>query len=122
MGVKQFVDDFGTADLHVEIPSVAFPPYPDIRLAAPAYGRIARTVQEFQPPSRALRHRVHDWTTWPDSSSALWSCPGFFVPHRLQPLHRSLRCAKAAGRCHRLHRAVPRAGPPYVHTLGYGAR
>jgi glycosyltransferase involved in cell wall biosynthesis len=28
---------------------VAFPPYPDIRLAVPAYGRIARTVQEFQP-------------------------------------------------------------------------
>jgi glycosyltransferase involved in cell wall biosynthesis len=48
-GVKQFVDDFGAADLHVEIPSVAFPPYPDIRLAAPAYRRIARTVQEFQP-------------------------------------------------------------------------
>ena len=49
IGVKQFVDDFGTADLHVEIPSMAFPPYPDIRLAAPAYGRIARTVHEFQP-------------------------------------------------------------------------
>jgi glycosyltransferase involved in cell wall biosynthesis len=47
--VKQFVDDFGRADLHVEIPSVSFPPYPDIRLAAPAYGRIARTVDEFQP-------------------------------------------------------------------------
>jgi phosphatidylinositol alpha 1,6-mannosyltransferase len=28
---------------------VAFPPYPDIRLAAPAYRRIARAVQEFQP-------------------------------------------------------------------------
>lgn len=49
IGVKQFVDDFGAADLHVEIPSMAFPPYPDIRLAAPAYGRIARTVQDFQP-------------------------------------------------------------------------
>lgn len=48
-GVKQFVDEFGTADLHVELPSVAFPPYPDIRLAAPAYRRIARTVQEFRP-------------------------------------------------------------------------
>ena len=47
--VKQFVDDFGTPDLHVELPSVAFPPYPDIRLAAPAYRRIARTVEEFRP-------------------------------------------------------------------------
>lgn len=47
--MKQFVDEFGTADLHVELPSVAFPPYPDIRLAAPAYRRIARTVEEFQP-------------------------------------------------------------------------
>jgi phosphatidylinositol alpha 1,6-mannosyltransferase len=49
IGVKQFVDDFGAADLHVELPSLAFPPYPDIRLAAPAYRRISRTVQEFQP-------------------------------------------------------------------------
>jgi glycosyltransferase involved in cell wall biosynthesis len=48
-GVKQFTDDFGTADLHVEVASTAFPPYPDIRLAVPAYRRIARTVQEFQP-------------------------------------------------------------------------
>jgi glycosyltransferase involved in cell wall biosynthesis len=49
IGVKQFVDDFGSADLHVEISSVSFPPYPDIRLAAPALGRIARTMDEFQP-------------------------------------------------------------------------
>lgn len=49
IGVKQFVDDFGTADLHVELPSLAFPPYPDIRLAAPMYTRIARTLREFQP-------------------------------------------------------------------------
>lgn len=49
LGVKQFTDHFEIADLHVELPSVAFPPYPDIRLAAPAYRRIARTVQEFQP-------------------------------------------------------------------------
>jgi phosphatidylinositol alpha 1,6-mannosyltransferase len=48
-GVKQFVDDFGAADLHVELPSVAFPPYPDIRFAAPAYRRIVRRVHEFQP-------------------------------------------------------------------------
>jgi phosphatidylinositol alpha 1,6-mannosyltransferase len=48
-GVKQFIDEFETTDLHVEIPSTAFPPYPDIRLAALAYWRIARTVREFQP-------------------------------------------------------------------------
>lgn len=48
-GVKQFVNDFGTPDLQVEIPSAPFPPYPDIRLAAPAYWRIAGTVREFQP-------------------------------------------------------------------------
>lgn len=47
--VKQFVDDFGNPDLRVDIPSVAFPPYPDIRLAAPAYWRIARTVEVFRP-------------------------------------------------------------------------
>src|SRR6478609_5071178 len=33
----------------VEIPSVAFPPYPDIRLAAPSYGRIADVVRRFKP-------------------------------------------------------------------------
>jgi glycosyltransferase involved in cell wall biosynthesis len=48
-GVRQFVDEFESADLHVEVPSTAFPPYPDIRLAAPAYWRIARTIREFQP-------------------------------------------------------------------------
>ena len=36
-------------DRTIEIPSVAFPPYPDIRLAAPAYGRVARAVREFKP-------------------------------------------------------------------------
>jgi len=45
----QFVDDFGDPDLRVELPSVAFPPYPDIRLAAPAYWRFARAVEEFRP-------------------------------------------------------------------------
>ena len=49
IGVRQFVNDFGVADLHVEIPSVPFPPYPDIRLAAPAYGRIRRTIEAVQP-------------------------------------------------------------------------
>src|SRR5581483_5329374 len=33
----------------VEIPSAAFPPYPDIRLAAPLYRRIANTIREFKP-------------------------------------------------------------------------
>jgi glycosyltransferase involved in cell wall biosynthesis len=47
--VKQFVNDFGNPDLRVDLPSAAFPPYPDIRLAAPAYWRIARTVEEFRP-------------------------------------------------------------------------
>jgi glycosyltransferase involved in cell wall biosynthesis len=31
------------------IPSLAFPPYPDIRLAAPAYGRVEDIVRRFQP-------------------------------------------------------------------------
>lgn len=48
-GVREFADDFGAADFAVHVPSVAFPPYPDIRLAAPLYGRIARAVREFQP-------------------------------------------------------------------------
>jgi glycosyltransferase involved in cell wall biosynthesis len=33
----------------VEVPSVAFPPYPDIRLAAPAYLRVSEAVSKFQP-------------------------------------------------------------------------
>ncbi len=33
----------------VTVPSVAFPPYPDIRLAAPAYARVARAVRTFKP-------------------------------------------------------------------------
>ncbi|MDQ3672827.1 MAG: glycosyltransferase family 1 protein [Gemmatimonadota bacterium] len=48
-GVKQFVNDFGTPDLQVDIPSAPFPPYPDIRLAAPHYWRIAATVRDFRP-------------------------------------------------------------------------
>jgi glycosyltransferase involved in cell wall biosynthesis len=47
--VRQFVNDFGNPDLRVALPSMAFPPYPDIRLAAPAYWCIARTVKEFRP-------------------------------------------------------------------------
>jgi glycosyltransferase involved in cell wall biosynthesis len=48
-GVRVFLDDFGGADHYVPVPSAAFPPYPDIRLAAPYYGRIARAVREFRP-------------------------------------------------------------------------
>lgn len=33
----------------VEIPSVGFPPYPDIRLAAPSYDAVADTVRRFEP-------------------------------------------------------------------------
>jgi phosphatidylinositol alpha 1,6-mannosyltransferase len=36
-------------DQTTDIPSVAFPPYPDIRLAAPAYGRVERIVRAFKP-------------------------------------------------------------------------
>jgi glycosyltransferase involved in cell wall biosynthesis len=32
-----------------EISSAAFPPYPDIRLAAPSYGRVAEAVRRFKP-------------------------------------------------------------------------
>lgn len=39
----------GDADFHVTVPSVAFPPYPDIRVAAPAYARVARAVRYFEP-------------------------------------------------------------------------
>ena len=31
------------------IPSLPFPPYPDIRMAAPDYGTIARTIADFRP-------------------------------------------------------------------------
>ncbi|MDB4878068.1 MAG: glycosyltransferase [Gemmatimonadetes bacterium] len=33
----------------IQVPSVAFPPYPDIRLAAPSYGMISRAVARFKP-------------------------------------------------------------------------
>lgn len=48
-GVKQFADEFGAADEAYHIPSVPFPPYPDIRLAAPSYHTIARAIREFRP-------------------------------------------------------------------------
>jgi phosphatidylinositol alpha 1,6-mannosyltransferase len=43
-------------DKLVEVPSVAFPPYPDIRLAAPSYGLVATAVRQFKP------HIVHSAT------------------------------------------------------------
>ena len=39
--------------LHERMPAVKFPPYPDIRLAAPLYGRVAAAVRRFKP------HLVH---------------------------------------------------------------
>jgi len=39
--------------MHVKLPSVPFPPYPDIRCAAPLYGRTKRALREFRP------HLVH---------------------------------------------------------------
>ena len=35
--------------LHLKLPSIVFPPYPDIRLAAPAFHRVDRAVREFRP-------------------------------------------------------------------------
>ena len=39
----------GQAGNLIEIASVGFPPYPDIRLSAPAYGSVAAAVADFQP-------------------------------------------------------------------------
>ena len=47
--VRPFVDEFADADYHVTVPSVYFPPYPDIRLAAPSYSRVARVLRARQP-------------------------------------------------------------------------
>lgn len=47
--VRLFVDEFAPADYHERVPSVLFPPYPDIRLAAPCYRRIARLLEEERP-------------------------------------------------------------------------
>ena len=35
--------------LHLKMPSVVFPPYPDIRLVAPLYGRVSDAIREFRP-------------------------------------------------------------------------
>ncbi len=39
----------GDEDMLLPVPSVALPRYPDARLAAPAYGAIARAVRRFRP-------------------------------------------------------------------------
>jgi phosphatidylinositol alpha 1,6-mannosyltransferase len=39
----------GADTLHIAVPSVGFPPYPDVRLSAPAYRTIARAVRTFRP-------------------------------------------------------------------------
>ncbi len=41
--------DLSAVRLHVKLPSVTFPPYPDIRLAAPMYGTISSAMKAFQP-------------------------------------------------------------------------
>jgi phosphatidylinositol alpha 1,6-mannosyltransferase len=46
----------GAADLLVSIPSVALPNYHDLRLAAPLYVSVARTIRRFRP------HIVHSET------------------------------------------------------------
>ncbi|HEY2374935.1 MAG TPA: glycosyltransferase family 1 protein [Gemmatimonadaceae bacterium] len=39
----------GAADSHFALPSMRFPPYPDLRLAAPLYGAVRGAVARFQP-------------------------------------------------------------------------
>ena len=39
----------GVADTHFALPSIRFPPYPGLRLAAPMYGTVRRAVDRFQP-------------------------------------------------------------------------
>jgi glycosyltransferase involved in cell wall biosynthesis len=39
----------GVADSHFALPSVRFPPYPDLRLAAPLYGTVRGAVARFEP-------------------------------------------------------------------------
>ena len=53
---KEAFDAFGTlrfgdgeSDSHFAIPSVRFPPYPDLRLAAPMYRRVCAAVERFAP-------------------------------------------------------------------------
>lgn len=49
---EAFVSDapgLSAVAIHEKVPSIPFPPYPDIRLAAPIYGRVRETVRRFQP-------------------------------------------------------------------------
>ena len=39
----------GEAEFHCSLPSVPFPPYPDLRLAAPLYGAVSRAIRQFRP-------------------------------------------------------------------------
>jgi phosphatidylinositol alpha 1,6-mannosyltransferase len=41
--------DLKALEVHEKLPSVPFPPYPDIRLAAPMYRRVADVVRDFRP-------------------------------------------------------------------------
>lgn len=41
--------DLAAVRLHEQLPSIPFPPYPDIRMVAPLYGRISAIVRDFAP-------------------------------------------------------------------------
>lgn len=45
--------DLAAVSVHEKLPSIPFPPYPDIRLAAPLYGRLREVARRFRP------HLVH---------------------------------------------------------------
>lgn len=48
-GVRGFPDRFDAAHHIVTIPSVSFPPYPDIRLAVPMLSVVEHAIRSFQP-------------------------------------------------------------------------
>jgi phosphatidylinositol alpha 1,6-mannosyltransferase len=39
----------GESDWHLALPSARFPPYPDLRLAAPMHGAVRRAIDQFRP-------------------------------------------------------------------------
>lgn len=41
--------DLAAVGVHVKMPSVPFPPYPDIRLVAPLYRQVSAVLREFRP-------------------------------------------------------------------------
>ena len=41
--------DLSAVTIHEKLPAIPFPPYPDIRLAAPLYGRVREITRRFQP-------------------------------------------------------------------------